>query len=213
MPNAKYVFVTGGVTSSLGKGIISASLAKLLQARGLRTTIQKFDPYINVDPGTLNPYEHGECYVTDDGAETDLDLGHYERFLNIKTSQANNVTTGRIYQSVIEKERRGDFLGKTVQVIPHITNEIKDRMLLLGNGNEHDIVITEIGGTVGDIESLPYIEAVRQLRWELGRENCVVIHLTLVPFFVCCKRIENQTHTTLSKNAHGKRYQCRCIGM
>ena len=198
MPNSKYVFVTGGVTSSLGKGIISASLAKLLQARGLRTTIQKFDPYINVDPGTLNPYEHGECYVTDDGAETDLDLGHYERFLNVKTSQANNVTTGRIYQSVIEKERRGDFLGKTVQVIPHITNEIKDRMQLLGGSGEHDIVITEIGGTVGDIESLPYIEAVRQMRWELGRENCMVIHLTL-PFFVCRKRIENQTHPTLCK--------------
>ena len=192
MPNAKYVFVTGGVTSSLGKGIISASLAKLLQARGLRTTIQKFDPYINVDPGTLNPYEHGECYVTEDGAETDLDLGHYERFLNIKTSQANNVTTGRIYQSVIEKERRGDFLGKTVQVIPHITNEIKERMLLLGNGNEHDVVITEIGGTVGDIESLPYIEAVRQLRWELGRENCVVIHLTLVPFLSAAKELKTK---------------------
>ena len=192
MPNSKYVFVTGGVTSSLGKGIISASLAKLLQARGLRTTIQKFDPYINVDPGTLNPYEHGECYVTDDGAETDLDLGHYERFLNVKTSQANNVTTGRIYQSVIEKERRGDFLGKTVQVIPHITNEIKARMQLLGKGDEHDVVITEIGGTVGDIESLPYIEAVRQLRWELGRENCVVIHLTLVPFLSAAKELKTK---------------------
>lgn len=182
MPEPKYVFVTGGVTSSLGKGIISASLAKLLQARGYKTTIQKFDPYINVDPGTLNPYEHGECYVTDDGAETDLDLGHYERFLNVKTSQANNVTTGRIYQSVIEKERRGDFLGKTVQVIPHITNEIKERMQLLGQTGKYDVVITEIGGTVGDIESLPYIEAVRQLRWDLGRDNCVVIHLTLVPY-------------------------------
>jgi len=182
MPEPKYVFVTGGVTSSLGKGIISASLAKLLQARGLNTTIQKFDPYINVDPGTLNPYEHGECYVTDDGAETDLDLGHYERFLNVKTSQANNVTTGRIYQSVIEKERRGDFLGKTVQVIPHITNEIKERMQLLGNTGKYDVVITEIGGTVGDIESLPYIEAVRQLRWDLGKNNCVVIHLTLIPY-------------------------------
>ena len=182
MPEPKYVFVTGGVTSSLGKGIISASLAKLLQARGLNTTIQKFDPYINVDPGTLNPYEHGECYVTDDGAETDLDLGHYERFLNVKTSQANNVTTGRIYQSVIEKERRGDFLGKTVQVIPHITNEIKARMQMLGQTGNYDVVITEIGGTVGDIESLPYIEAVRQLRWDLGRDNCVVIHLTLVPY-------------------------------
>jgi CTP synthase len=192
MPNSKYVFVTGGVTSSLGKGIISASLAKLLQARGLRTTIQKFDPYINVDPGTLNPYEHGECYVTDDGAETDLDLGHYERFLNVKTSQANNVTTGRIYQSVIEKERRGDFLGKTVQVIPHITNEIKSRMQLLGKGDEHDVVITEIGGTVGDIESLPYIEAVRQLRWELGRENYVVIHLTLVPFLSAAKELKTK---------------------
>ena len=192
MPNAKYVFVTGGVTSSLGKGIISASLAKLLQARGLRTTIQKFDPYINVDPGTLNPYEHGECYVTDDGAETDLDLGHYERFLNVKTSQANNVTTGRIYQNVIEKERRGDFLGKTVQVIPHITNEIKARMQLLGKSGEHDIVITEIGGTVGDIESLPYIEAVRQLRWELGRENCMVIHLTLVPFLSAAKELKTK---------------------
>lgn len=192
MPNSKYVFVTGGVTSSLGKGIISASLAKLLQARGLRTTIQKFDPYINVDPGTLNPYEHGECYVTDDGAETDLDLGHYERFLNVKTSQANNVTTGRIYQSVIEKERRGDFLGKTVQVIPHITNEIKALMQLLGKSGEHDIVITEIGGTVGDIESLPYIEAVRQLRWELGRENCMVIHLTLVPFLSAAKELKTK---------------------
>ena len=192
MPNSKYVFVTGGVTSSLGKGIISASLAKLLQARGFRTTIQKFDPYINVDPGTLNPYEHGECYVTDDGAETDLDLGHYERFLNVKTSQANNVTTGRIYQSVIEQERRGDFLGKTVQVIPHITNEIKARMQLLGNSGEHDVVITEIGGTVGDIESLPYIEAVRQLRWELGRENSMVIHLTLVPFLSAAKELKTK---------------------
>ncbi|NNE01676.1 MAG: CTP synthase, partial [Eudoraea sp.] len=182
MSDTKYVFVTGGVTSSLGKGIIAASLAKLLQARGYKTTIQKLDPYINVDPGTLNPYEHGECYVTDDGAETDLDLGHYERFLNVKTSQANNVTTGRIYQSVIEKERRGEFLGKTVQVIPHITNEIKERIQLLGNTGEYDIIITEIGGTVGDIESLPYIESVRQLKWELGDNNCIVIHLTLVPF-------------------------------
>ncbi|CAI8189154.1 MAG: CTP synthase [Flavobacteriaceae bacterium] len=182
MPQTKYIFVTGGVTSSLGKGIIAASLAKLLQARGYRTTIQKLDPYINVDPGTLNPYEHGECYVTDDGAETDLDLGHYERFLNVKTSQANNVTTGRIYQSVIEKERRGEFLGKTVQVVPHITNEIKDRIQLLGKTGDYDIVITEIGGTVGDIESLPYIEAVRQLLWELGDNNGIVIHLTLVPF-------------------------------
>lgn len=180
--NTKYVFVTGGVTSSLGKGIIAASLAKLLQAQGYRTTIQKLDPYINVDPGTLNPYEHGECYVTDDGAETDLDLGHYERFLNVPTSQSNNVTTGRIYQSVIEKERRGEFLGKTVQVIPHITDEIKERIQLLGMSGEFDIVITEIGGTVGDIESLPYIEAVRQLRWDLGEHNAIVIHLTLVPF-------------------------------
>ncbi len=182
MPDTKYVFVTGGVTSSLGKGIIAASLAKLLQARGYKTTIQKLDPYINVDPGTLNPYEHGECYVTDDGAETDLDLGHYERFLNVNTSQANNVTTGRIYQSVIEKERRGEFLGKTVQVVPHITNEIKERIQILGNSGEYDIVITEIGGTVGDIESLPYIEAVRQLLWELGDNNGIVIHLTLVPY-------------------------------
>jgi CTP synthase len=182
MPTTKYVFVTGGVTSSLGKGIIAASLAKLLQARGLRTTIQKLDPYINVDPGTLNPYEHGECYVTDDGAETDLDLGHYERFLNVRTSQANNVTTGRIYQSVIEKERRGEFLGKTVQVVPHITNEIKERIQLLGSSGEYDVVITEIGGTVGDIESLPYIEAVRQLLWELGDNNAIVVHLTLVPY-------------------------------
>jgi len=182
MSQTKYIFVTGGVTSSLGKGIIAASLAKLLQARGYKTTIQKLDPYINVDPGTLNPYEHGECYVTDDGAETDLDLGHYERFLNVKTSQANNVTTGRIYQSVIEKERRGEFLGKTVQVVPHITNEIKERVQLLGNSGEYDIVITEIGGTVGDIESLPYIEAVRQLLWELGDHNAIVVHLTLVPF-------------------------------
>lgn len=182
MSQTKYIFVTGGVTSSLGKGIIAASLAKLLQARNYRTTIQKLDPYINVDPGTLNPYEHGECYVTEDGAETDLDLGHYERFLNIPTSQANNVTTGRIYQSVIEKERRGEFLGKTVQVVPHITNEIKERIQILGNSGNYDIVITEIGGTVGDIESLPYIEAVRQLLWELGEHNGIVIHLTLVPF-------------------------------
>jgi CTP synthase len=182
MNSTKYIFVTGGVTSSLGKGIIAASLAKLLQARGYRTTIQKFDPYINVDPGTLNPYEHGECFVTDDGAETDLDLGHYERFLNVPTSQANNVTTGRVYLSVIEKERRGEFLGKTVQVVPHITNEIKQRMQLLGQSGDFDIVITEIGGTVGDIESLPYIESVRQLVWELGENNSIVIHLTLIPF-------------------------------
>ncbi len=182
MPDIKYIFVTGGVSSSLGKGIIAASLAKLLQAQDFKVTIQKFDPYINVDPGTLNPYEHGECYVTDDGAETDLDLGHYERFLNIKTSQANNVTTGRVYQSVIEKERRGEFLGKTVQVVPHITNEIKERMQLLGESGDFDIVITEIGGTVGDIESLPYIESVRQLVYELGEENAMVIHLTLIPY-------------------------------
>ena len=182
MPDIKYIFVTGGVTSSLGKGIIAASLAKLLQAQNFKVTIQKFDPYINVDPGTLNPYEHGECYVTDDGAETDLDLGHYERFLNIKTSQANNVTTGRVYQSVIEKERRGEFLGKTVQVVPHITNEIKERMQLLGKSGDFDILITEIGGTVGDIESLPYIESVRQLIYELGEENAMVIHLTLIPY-------------------------------
>ncbi len=182
MGTTKYIFVTGGVSSSLGKGIIAASLAKLLQARGYRVTIQKLDPYINVDPGTLNPYEHGECYVTDDGAETDLDLGHYERFLNVKTSQANNVTTGRIYQSVIQKERRGEFLGKTVQVIPHITNEIKERIQLLGKTGDYDIIITEIGGTVGDIESLPYIESVRQLKWEMGDDNALVIHLTLVPY-------------------------------
>jgi CTP synthase len=178
----KYIFVTGGVSSSLGKGIIAASLAKLLQAQGYRTTIQKLDPYINIDPGTLNPYEHGECYVTDDGAETDLDLGHYERFLNVPTSQSNNVTTGRIYQSVIDKERRGEFLGKTVQVIPHITDEIKHRVQILGKSGEYDIVITEIGGTVGDIESLPYVEAVRQLKWEMGNENALVIHLTLIPY-------------------------------
>ena len=182
MAEVKYVFVTGGVTSSLGKGIISSSLAKLLQARGYKVTIQKLDPYINVDPGTLNPYEHGECYVTIDGAETDLDLGHYERFLNLPTTQANNVTTGRIYKSVIEKERRGDYLGKTVQVIPHITDEIKERIKEVAKKDEFEIVITEIGGTVGDIESLPYIEAVRQLKWDLGANNCLVIHLTLVPF-------------------------------
>jgi CTP synthase len=192
MNQTKYIFVTGGVTSSLGKGIIAASLAKLLQARGYRTTIQKFDPYINVDPGTLNPYEHGECYVTDDGAETDLDLGHYERFLNVPTSQANNVTTGRVYLSVIEKERRGEFLGKTVQVVPHITNEIKERMQLLGNTGEFDIVITEIGGTVGDIESLPYIESVRQLVWELGEHNGIVIHLTLVPYLAAAGELKTK---------------------
>jgi CTP synthase len=187
----KYIFVTGGVTSSLGKGIISASLAKLLQARGYTVTIQKFDPYINVDPGTLNPYEHGECYVTDDGAETDLDLGHYERFLNVPTSQANNVTTGRIYQTVINKEREGAFLGKTVQIIPHITDEIKRRMMLLGESGEFEIVITEIGGTVGDIESLPYIETVRQLKWELG-SSCLVIHLTLIPFLAAAGELKTK---------------------
>jgi len=188
----KYIFVTGGVTSSLGKGIIAASLAKLLQARGLRVTIQKFDPYINVDPGTLNPYEHGECYVTEDGAETDLDLGHYERFLNIYTSQANNVTTGRIYQTVITKEREGAYLGKTVQVIPHITDEIKRRMTELGKSGNYDIVITEIGGTVGDIESLPYIEAVRQLQWELPEEDLLVVHLTLIPYLKAAKELKTK---------------------
>ncbi len=189
---AKHIFVTGGVTSSLGKGIIAASLAKLLQARGYKVTIQKFDPYINVDPGTLNPYEHGECYVTDDGAETDLDLGHYERFLNISTSQANNVTTGRIYQTVINKERRGDYLGKTVQVIPHITDEIKRRVLLLEEKDDYDIIITEIGGTVGDIESLPYVEAIRQLRLDLGKENCLSIHLTLIPYLSAAKELKTK---------------------
>ena len=192
MSDTKYIFVTGGVTSSLGKGIVAASLAKLLQSQDFKVTIQKFDPYINVDPGTLNPYEHGECFVTDDGAETDLDLGHYERFLNVSTSQANNVTTGKVYQSVIEKERKGEFLGKTVQVIPHITNEIKERMQLLGESGDYDIVITEIGGTVGDIESLPYIESVRQLIWDLGRENAVVIHLTLIPFLAAAGELKTK---------------------
>ncbi len=189
---AKYIFVTGGVTSSLGKGIIAASLAKLLQARGISVTIQKFDPYINVDPGTLNPYEHGECYVTEDGAETDLDLGHYERFLNIFTSQSNNVTTGRIYQHVINKEREGAFLGKTVQVVPHITDEIKRRMLLLGKTGNYDVVITEIGGTVGDIESLPFIEAVRQLQWELPDEDVAVVHLTLIPYLKAARELKTK---------------------
>ncbi len=188
----KYIFVTGGVTSSLGKGILAASLAKLLQARGYSVTIQKFDPYINIDPGTLNPYEHGECYVTADGAETDLDLGHYERFLNIATSQANNVTTGRIYQTVIDKEREGAYLGKTVQVIPHITDEIKRRMKLLAENGKYDILITEIGGTTGDIESLPYLEAVRQLKWELGPSNAIVIHLTLIPFLKAAKELKTK---------------------
>ncbi len=192
MSKTKYIFVTGGVTSSLGKGIISASLAKLLQERGYSVTIQKLDPYINIDPGTLNPYEHGECFVTEDGAETDLDLGHYERFLNIPTSQANNVTTGRIYQSVINKERKGEFLGKTVQVIPHITDEIKHRIQILGKTGEFDIVITEIGGTVGDIESLPYVEAVRQLKWELGDDNALVIHLTLVPYLAAAGELKTK---------------------
>jgi CTP synthase len=189
---AKYIFVTGGVTSSLGKGIIAASLAKLLQARGLSVTIQKFDPYLNVDPGTLNPYEHGECYVTDDGAETDLDLGHYERYLNVPTSQANNVTTGRIYQTVINREREGAYLGKTVQVVPHITDEIKRRAMLLGSTNEFEIVITELGGTVGDIEALPYLEALRQLRWELGTDNCLVVHLTLIPYLRAAKELKTK---------------------
>ena len=189
---AKFIFVTGGVTSSLGKGIIAASLAKLLQSRGLKVTIQKFDPYINVDPGTLNPYEHGECFVTDDGAETDLDLGHYERFLNTPTSQANNVTTGRIYQTVITKEREGEYLGKTVQVVPHITDEIKRRMLLLGETGEFDIVITELGGTVGDIESLPFVEAVRQIQWEMPEEDCMVVHLTLIPYLKAAKELKTK---------------------
>ncbi|PLW90191.1 CTP synthase [Mucilaginibacter sp.] len=188
----KYIFVTGGVTSSLGKGIISASLAKLLQARGYRVTIQKFDPYINIDPGTLNPYEHGECYVTEDGAETDLDLGHYERFLNVPTSQANNITTGRIYQNVISREREGAFLGKTVQVVPHITDEIKRNFRILGESGEYDIVITEIGGTVGDIESLPFVEAVRQFRWEAGPNNALVIHLTLIPFLAAAGELKTK---------------------
>ncbi|OSZ82685.1 CTP synthetase [Chitinophagaceae bacterium IBVUCB1] len=201
----KYIFVTGGVTSSLGKGIIAASLAKLLQARGFRTTIQKFDPYINVDPGTLNPYEHGECYVTEDGAETDLDLGHYERFLNTYTSQANNVTTGRIYQYVINKEREGAYLGKTVQVIPHITDEIKRRMTLLGKDNKYDIVITELGGTVGDIESLPYVEAVRQMKWELGDDRALVVHLTLIPYLKAAKELKTKPtqHSVKMMSEHG----------
>ncbi|WP_243472502.1 CTP synthase [Winogradskyella sp. MH6] len=212
--NPKYIFVTGGVSSSLGKGIIAASLAKLLQAQGYRTTIQKLDPYINIDPGTLNPYEHGECYVTDDGAETDLDLGHYERFLNVPTSQANNVTTGRIYQSVIDKERRGEFLGKTVQVIPHITDEIKHRIQILGNSGDYDIVITEIGGTVGDIESLPYVEAVRQLQWDLGEHNALVIHLTLVPYLSAAgelktKPTQHSVKTLMESGVHADILVCR----
>lgn len=192
MSTAKYIFVTGGVTSSLGKGIIAASLGKLLQARGFKVTIQKFDPYINIDPGTLNPYEHGECYVTDDGAETDLDLGHYERFLNVRTSQANNITTGRIYNNVITKERHGEYLGKTVQVVPHITDEIKRNIFKLGESGEYDFIITEIGGSVGDIESLPFIETVRQVRWDLGANNCLVIHLTLIPYLKAAKELKTK---------------------
>lgn len=192
MSTSKYIFVTGGVTSSLGKGIISASLGKLLQARGFKVTIQKFDPYINIDPGTLNPYEHGECYVTNDGAETDLDLGHYERFLNVTTSQANNITTGRIYNNVITKERQGEYLGKTVQVIPHITDEIKRNIYLLGESGEYDFIITEIGGSVGDIESLPFIEAVRQVKWDLGANNALVIHLTLIPYLKAAKELKTK---------------------
>jgi CTP synthase len=192
MSATKYIFVTGGVTSSLGKGIVAASLAKLLQARGLSVTIQKFDPYLNIDPGTLNPYEHGECYVTDDGAETDLDLGHYERFLSTPTSQANNVTTGRIYNTVITKERQGAFLGKTVQIVPHITDEIKRNIQLLGESAKYDIVITEIGGCVGDIESLPFLEAVRQFRWEMGPTDTLVIHLTLIPYLNAAKELKTK---------------------
>ncbi len=192
MSSAKYIFVTGGVTSSLGKGIISASLGKLLQARGFTVTIQKFDPYINIDPGTLNPYEHGECYVTDDGAETDLDLGHYERFLNVRTSQANNVTTGRIYNNVITKERLGEYLGKTVQVVPHITDEIKHNIFLLGESGQYDFIVTEIGGSVGDIESLPFVEAVRQVRWDLGANHSMVIHLTLIPYLKAAKELKTK---------------------
>ena len=190
--NPKYIFITGGVASSLGKGIIASSLAKLLKARGLRVTIQKFDPYINIDPGTLNPYEHGECYVTEDGAETDLDLGHYERFLGVYTSQANNVTTGRIYYTVITKEREGAYLGKTVQIVPHITDEIKRRMLLLGQSGEYDVILTEIGGTVGDMESQPFVEAVRQLQWELPEEDCMSIHLTYIPYLAAAKELKTK---------------------
>ncbi|MBM3177793.1 MAG: CTP synthase [Bacteroidetes bacterium] len=192
MASAKYIFVTGGVTSSLGKGIISASLGLLLKARGFKVTIQKFDPYINIDPGTLNPYEHGECYVTDDGAETDLDLGHYERFLNIRTSKANNITTGRIYNNVITKERKGEYLGKTVQVVPHITDEIKRNIYALGETGKFDFIITELGGSVGDIESLPFIEAVRQVKWDLGPGNALVVHLTLIPFLSAAKELKTK---------------------
>jgi CTP synthase len=190
--DTKYVFVTGGVTSSLGKGIISASLAKLLQKRGYRVTIQKFDPYLNVDPGTMNPYEHGECYVTEDGAETDLDLGHYERFLNVPTSQANNVTTGRVYQTVIDNEREGKYLGKTVQIVPHVTDEIQRRMRILGDSGDYDIIITELGGTVGDIESLPYVESVRQMKRKLGSDDSIVIHLTLVPYLAAAGELKTK---------------------
>ncbi len=190
--STKYIFITGGVTSSLGKGIVAASLAKLLQSRGFKVTIQKFDPYLNIDPGTLNPYEHGECYVTEDGAETDLDLGHYERFLNVHTSQANNVTTGRIYNNVITRERKGEFLGKTVQVIPHITDEIKSNFFKLGENDLYDVVITEIGGCVGDIESLPFIEAVRQVKWDIGANNFLVIHLTLIPYLSAAKELKTK---------------------
>ncbi len=190
--NTKFIFISGGVASSLGKGIIASSLAKLLQARGLRVTIQKFDPYINIDPGTLNPYEHGECYVTEDGAETDLDLGHYERFLGVHTSQANNVTTGRIYYTVITREREGAYLGKTVQIVPHITDEIKRRMLLLGQTGEYDVILTEIGGTVGDMESQPFVEAVRQLQWELPEEDCMTIHLTLIPYLHAAQELKTK---------------------
>ena len=190
--NTKYIFITGGVASSLGKGIIASSLAKLLQTRGLRVTIQKFDPYINIDPGTLNPYEHGECYVSEDGAETDLDLGHYERFLGVYTSKANNVTTGKIYHTVITKEREGAYLGKTVQIVPHITDEIKRRMLLLGQTGAYDVILTEIGGTVGDMESQPFVEAVRQLQWELPEEDCMSIHLTLIPYLSAAKELKTK---------------------
>ena len=213
--DTKYIFVTGGVSSSLGKGILTASLAKLLQARKLRVTIQKFDPYINIDPGTLNPYEHGECYVTEDGAETDLDLGHYERFLGVYTSKANNVTTGKVYKTVIEKEREGAYLGKTVQVVPHITDEIKRRMLLLGKTGQYDVVLTEIGGTVGDIESLPFIEAERQLHWELPDDDIVTIHLTLIPYLSAAKELKTKPtqHSVKQLQEYGIQPDiivCRC---
>ena len=209
MGETKYIFVTGGVASSLGKGIISSSIGKLLQARGYKVTIQKFDPYINIDPGTLNPYEHGECYVTVDGHEADLDLGHYERFLGIQTTKANNITTGRIYKSVIDKERRGDYLGKTIQVIPHITDEIKRNVKLLGNKYKFDFVITEIGGTVGDIESLPYLESIRQLKWELGKD--ALMRTPDICTLSCrCRRAENKTDSTLCKRAAKCRYSAGC---